>query len=96
MKLFAGLFLLATSAIAQTPIAGTWVGNATAHGQQVPVRLEITGSTNDLHAALLNQSESSPASGAVFTGNHLLLTAFGLLGIGILVMRQLIRRSLAP
>jgi tight adherence protein B len=30
------------------------------------------------------------------TGNHLLLTAFGLLGTGILVMRQLIRRSLAP
>jgi tight adherence protein B len=30
------------------------------------------------------------------TGNHLLLTAFGLLGTGIMVMRQLIRRSLAP
>jgi tight adherence protein B len=30
------------------------------------------------------------------TGNHLLLTGFGLLGTGILVMRQLIRRSLAP
>jgi tight adherence protein B len=29
-------------------------------------------------------------------GNHLLLIAFGLLGMGILVMRQLIRRSLAP
>jgi Flp pilus assembly protein TadB len=29
-------------------------------------------------------------------GNHLLLAAFGLLGTGILVMRQLIRRSLAP
>ena len=74
MKLFAGLFLLATSAVAQGPIAGTWVGNATAHGQQVPVRLEITGSTNNIHAALLNQSENSPASGAIFTGDHLLLT----------------------
>lgn len=29
-------------------------------------------------------------------GNHLLLSAFGLLGTGLLVMRQLIRRSLAP
>jgi tight adherence protein B len=30
------------------------------------------------------------------SGNHLLLAALGLLGTGILVMRQLIRRSLAP
>jgi peroxiredoxin len=74
MKLFASLLLLATSAIAQGPIAGTWVGNATVHGQQVPVRLEITGSGSNLHAALLNGPESSPASSAVFTGNHLLIT----------------------
>jgi peroxiredoxin len=74
MKLFASLFLIATSAFAQIPIAGTWVGNATVHGQQVPVRLEITGNGSDLHAALLNGPESSPASSAVFTGNHLLVT----------------------
>jgi len=74
MKLFASLLLLATSAIAQSPIAGTWTGNATVHGQQVPVRLEITGSGSDLHAALRNGAESSPASSTVFTGNHLLVT----------------------
>jgi peroxiredoxin len=74
MKLFVSLLLLATSAIAQGPIAGTWEGNATVHGQQVPVRLQITGRGSDLHAALLNGPESSPASSAVFTGNHLLLT----------------------
>ncbi len=74
MKLFASILLLATSAIAQSPIAGTWEGNATAHGQQVPVRLEITGSGSNLHAALLNGPESSPASSAVFNGDHLLLT----------------------
>jgi peroxiredoxin len=74
MKLLASLFLLATSVIAQGPVAGTWTGNATVHGQQVPVRLEITGGGNDLHAALLNGPESSPASSAVLTGNHLLLT----------------------
>ncbi len=76
MKLFASFLLLATSAIAiaQGSIAGTWVGNATVHGQQVPIRLEITGSGSDLQAALLNGPESSPASSAVFTGNHLLLT----------------------
>jgi thiol-disulfide isomerase/thioredoxin len=74
MKLFASFLLLATSAIAQGPIAGRWAGNATVHGQQVPVRLEITGSGSNLHAALLNGPESSPASSAVFTGNHLLVT----------------------
>jgi peroxiredoxin len=78
MKLFASLFLLVASAIAQGPkqgvITGTWEGNATVHGQQVPVRLEISGGGSNLRAALLNGPESSPASSAVFTGNHLLVT----------------------
>jgi peroxiredoxin len=74
MKLFASILLLATSAIAQSPIAGIWEGSATSHGQQVPVRLEITGSGSNLHGALLNGPESSPASSVSFTGNHLLLT----------------------
>jgi hypothetical protein len=74
MKFFATFLLLATTAVAQRPIAGTWMGNATVHGQQVPVRLNIAGSGNDLHAALVNGPESSPASSAVFTGNHLLVT----------------------
>jgi thiol-disulfide isomerase/thioredoxin len=74
MKLFVSLLLLATSAVAQNRIAGTWSGNATVHGQQVPVRIEITGNGSDLHAALRNGAESSPASSAVFTGNHLLVT----------------------
>jgi len=74
MKLLASLFLLVTSAIAQGPLGGTWTGNATVHGQEVPVRLEISGSDNDLYAALRNGPESSPASSAVLTGNHLLLT----------------------
>jgi peroxiredoxin len=74
MKLFPIFLLLATSAIAQGPVAGTWAGSATVHGQQVPVRLEITGSGNDLHAALLNGPEKSPASSAIFTGNHLVVT----------------------
>jgi thiol-disulfide isomerase/thioredoxin len=74
MKFFASLLLLATSAIAQGPIAGMWTGSATVHGQQVPIRLEMTGSGNNLHAALVNGPENSPASSAVFNGNHLLLT----------------------
>jgi peroxiredoxin len=78
MKLFASFFLLVASAIAQGPrqgaVTGTWEGYATVHGQQVPVRLEISGSGSNLHAALINGPESSPASSAVLTGNHLLLT----------------------
>src|ERR1700675_1753085 len=74
MKLFARFLLLVTSAFAQVSVSGTWTGNATVHGRQIPVRLEITGSGSDLHAPLLNGPESSPASSAVFTGNHLLLT----------------------
>jgi peroxiredoxin len=76
MKLFASLFLVVTSAIAQssTSIVGTWEGNATVHGQQVPIRIEVAGSGSDLHAALINGPESSPASSAAFNGDHLLLT----------------------
>src|ERR1700743_1151857 len=78
MKLFTSLFLVALSVAAQgspkNTIVGPWVGDATVHGQQVPVRLAITGSGNDLHAALLNGPEKSPASSAVFTGNHLVVT----------------------
>jgi thiol-disulfide isomerase/thioredoxin len=74
MKLFASFLLLAASAVAQSPLTGIWVGNATVHGQQVPVHLEISGTGSNLHAALRNGPESSPASSAVFTGDHLLLT----------------------
>ena len=38
----------------------------------------------------------STFSSTPHTGNRLLLIGFGLLGTGMLVMRQLIRRSLAP
>ena len=78
MKLFVSLLLLTASAVGQGPkpgvISGSWYGNATVHGQQVPVRLKITGSGGDLHAALINGPETSSASSAVFNGNHLLLT----------------------
>jgi peroxiredoxin len=78
MKLFVSLLLLTTSVIAQGPkqdaTTGTWQGSATVHGQQVPVCLEVSRSGNNLRAALLNGQESSPASNATFTGNHLLLT----------------------
>jgi peroxiredoxin len=75
MKLFASFLLLVAPALATTPrqpsISGTWEGTATVHGQQVPVVLQITGGTGSLQAALLNGPESSPASSAVFSGDHL-------------------------
>jgi thiol-disulfide isomerase/thioredoxin len=77
MKFLVGV-LLSTSLLAQGPkrgsIVGAWEGNATVHGQQVPVSLEITGNPNNLHAALRNGPESSPASSAILNGNHLLIT----------------------
>ena len=76
MKLFVSLFLLVTSAIAQRPATavGTWEGNATVHGQQVPIHLEITGNGSDLHAALINGPRAAQLQVPSLTGNHLLLT----------------------
>jgi thiol-disulfide isomerase/thioredoxin len=77
MKLFASLFLGALSVAAQgskqNAIVGPWVGDATVHGQQVPLSLEITGSGNSLQAALRNGPERSPATSVSFAGNHLVI-----------------------
>ncbi|RXH57192.1 peroxiredoxin family protein [Granulicella sibirica] len=77
MKLFASLLLLSVTSLAQTsprPITGDWEGTATSHGQQVPVHLRLSGSPSALTAALVNGPESSPASSATFSGDHLLVT----------------------
>jgi len=75
MKLFAGLLLLSTSALAQNSasINGTWEGSATVRGQQVPLRLQVTGPAPNLKAALINGAERAPASSATFSDGHLLL-----------------------
>jgi peroxiredoxin len=78
MKLLVSILLLVPPIFAATPrqpsIRGTWQGTATVHGQQVPVILQITGGAGSLQAAFQNGPESSAASGAVFSDNHLLLT----------------------
>ena len=77
MKFFAGILLLSAASFAQNAprqITGDWNGTAVSHGQQVPIELRISGSPNALSAALINGSEDSPASTAVFSGNHLLVT----------------------
>src|SRR5260370_7728336 len=77
MKLLAGILLLATSAFAQNPnksaIAGVWEGSATVRGQQVPIRLQISGPASNLKAALLNGPDQAAPSSATFADAHLLL-----------------------
>ncbi|HEX7158349.1 MAG TPA: TlpA disulfide reductase family protein [Edaphobacter sp.] len=78
MKLFAGILLLAMSAFAQSAnhisIDGTWEGTATVRGQQVPIKLQISGPVSDLKAALLNGPEQSAGSSATFSDDHLVVT----------------------
>ncbi|HEY6375664.1 MAG TPA: hypothetical protein VIX90_09090, partial [Edaphobacter sp.] len=75
MKLFAGILLLSTAVLAQnkTPIIGAWEGNATLRGQQIPLRLQITGSASNLKAALINGPEQSSASSVTFSDGHLVI-----------------------
>jgi thiol-disulfide isomerase/thioredoxin len=78
MKIFSSFLLLLVSAFSlqaqPTPIIGTWTGEATVKGQQVPITLQINGMPANPHAALLNGPESSPVSNVTLTGNHLVLT----------------------
>ncbi len=76
MKLFAGILLLSTAVFAQnkTPITGTWEGNATLRGQQIPLHLQITGSASNLKAALINGPEQSAASSVTFADDHLVVS----------------------
>jgi peroxiredoxin len=77
-KLLAGTLALATSAFAygagSTPLAGTWEGSATVRGQQVPVRLQLSGQPTNLKAVLINGPEQAPASSAIFKDGKLLIT----------------------
>jgi len=76
-KLLAGSLLLATSALSfggtPTPIAGTWEGTATVRGQQVPVRLQISGQPSNLKANLLNGPEQAPATSATLKDGKLVV-----------------------
>jgi len=78
MKLLAGILLLATSAVTQSAnhaaaIDGIWEGVATVRGQQVPLRLRISGPASNLKAALLNGPEQSVGSSATFSDDHLVV-----------------------
>src|SRR2546430_862530 len=77
-KLLAGSLVLATSTLAfaagSTPITGTWEGSATVRGQQVPVRLQITGQPASLKAVLINGPEQAPASATTFKDGKLVIS----------------------
>ncbi len=73
-KLLAGSLLLATSAFSLgAPIAGTWEGTATIRGQEVPVRLQLSGQPSNLKANLLNGPEQAPATSATLKDGKLVV-----------------------
>jgi thiol-disulfide isomerase/thioredoxin len=53
--------------------AGTWAGAGEFNGQQVPFRLEISGTGDQIQGALINGKEKSPASSGSYAEGHLLL-----------------------
>jgi thiol-disulfide isomerase/thioredoxin len=80
--LFTGTALLGSSvSVAQSaeksevdpPLAGQWVGSADLNGKHVPFRLDISGSGDQVHAALVNGKEQSPASSGTYSDGHLVL-----------------------
>lgn len=75
-KPVAAFVLLASSAfaLASSPsIDATWEGSATVRGQQVPIRLQISGPATALKAALINGPEQSAASSATFQDGKLVV-----------------------
>jgi len=58
---------------ADASAAGQWVGSAEMNGNQIPFRLDISGSGDQVRAALVNGKEESPASSGSFSGGHLVL-----------------------
>jgi thiol-disulfide isomerase/thioredoxin len=53
--------------------AGVWIGAAQVNGRDVPFHLEISGSADDVRAALINGKERSPASSGSYSDGHLVL-----------------------
>lgn len=80
--LFTGMVCLGTFASsaqsadrseADASVAGRWVGSAELNGNQIPFRLDISGSGDQVDAALVNGKEESPASSGSYSGGHLVL-----------------------
>ena len=52
---------------------GLWTGTAQQNGRQVPFQLEVTGTGDDVHAALMNGRRKSPSSSGSYFAGHLVL-----------------------
>lgn len=52
---------------------GTWIGAAQVNSHEVPFRLEIAGSGDQVQAALVNGKEKSAASSGSYADRHLVL-----------------------
>jgi len=63
------------AALTAQTAATHWAGTALVHGQQVPVRLDLSPAAKDGHigGALLNAAETSVSSGGELSGTHLVL-----------------------
>lgn len=53
--------------------AGLWTGTAELNGQQVPFRLEVSGSGDQVRGVLINGKQKSPSSSGSYAGGHLVL-----------------------
>jgi thiol-disulfide isomerase/thioredoxin len=53
--------------------AGTWVGAAAVNGKQVPFRLELRGTGQNIQGVLVNARERSASSSGSFSNHHLVL-----------------------
>ena len=56
-----------------TSLTGRWFGSADLKGKQIPFRLDLSGSGDQVYAALINGKEGSPASSGSYSGGHLVL-----------------------
>jgi thiol-disulfide isomerase/thioredoxin len=73
LRLFFGMALAQNTDVYPATADGVWQGTATYNGQQVPLRLEISGSGDHVQGALINGKQKSPASGGSYSDGHLVL-----------------------
>ena len=69
------ILVLANNVNAQQIASGRWSGFATAHGQQVPVQLELSSKSEDgkVSGSWVNGEEVTASSSGQLTGTHLVL-----------------------
>lgn len=63
----------ASKAIPHGSAAGSWTGSAQVHAQEVPFRLVVSGSGDQVKGALINGGERSVSSSGSYSDGHLIL-----------------------